>query len=53
MTKKTTARIISTTDREEYAGVEALKQIRITRHSIWRDDKGKDALLDQLPGLKG
>lgn len=34
MTKKIAARIISTTDREEYAEVEALKQIRITRHRI-------------------
>ena len=34
MTKKIAARIISNTDKEEYADVEALKQIRITRHNI-------------------
>ena len=34
MTKKIAARIISTTAREECPGVEALKQIRITRYHI-------------------
>lgn len=53
MTKKIVARIISTTDREEYPGVEALKQIRITRQNIWKDDRGKGAY-DQCPsGLTG
>lgn len=46
MTKKTIARIISTTDREEYADVEVLKQIRITRHNIWKDDMRKGASIN-------
>jgi hypothetical protein len=33
MTNRTAAMIISITDREEYADVEALKQIKITRQS--------------------
>lgn len=45
MTKKIAARIISITDREEYADVEALKQIRITRHNTWKDDRGQGASL--------
>lgn len=51
MTKKIAARIISNTDKEEYADVEALKQIRITRHNIWKDDMRKRGLR-QLPGLR-
>jgi len=31
------AKIISITDKKEYPDVEVLKQIRITRHSIWKD----------------
>ena len=34
MTKKIAARIISTTDRENYADVEVMNQIRLTRHNI-------------------
>lgn len=54
MTKKTAARTISTTDREEYPEVPALKQIRITRHKIWKDDKGKgEGAFHQSPGQWG
>lgn len=49
MTKKIAARIISNTDKEEYADVEALKQIRITRHNIWKDDMRKGASINS-PG---